>query len=93
MGHKLVLEGLDQLQEYWRESARFDAWMRILENTIDGRGRFGTMVGMNEELRKTGTLDVHLIEYVVCTTFSFLFLAGDQLAYRKTTTTASISQK
>ncbi|KAK3818629.1 MAG: hypothetical protein J3Q66DRAFT_175596 [Benniella sp.] len=65
MGHKLVLEGLDQLQEYWRESARFDAWMRILENTIDGRGRFGTMVGMNEELRKTGTLDSHLIEYVL----------------------------
>lgn len=65
MGHKLVLEGLDQVQEYWKESARFDAWMRILENTIDGRGRFGTMVGMSEELKKTGTLDSHLIEYVV----------------------------
>ncbi|KAG0317729.1 hypothetical protein BG000_004435, partial [Podila horticola] len=65
MGHKLVLEGLDQVQEYWKESARFDAWMRILENTIDGRGRFGTMVGMSEELKKTGTLDSHLIEYVL----------------------------
>ncbi|CAO3564056.1 unnamed protein product [Mortierella alpina] len=65
MGHKLVLEGLDQVQEYWKEAARFDAWMRILENTIDGRGRFGTMVGMSEELKKTGTLDSHLIEYVL----------------------------
>ncbi|KAF9925656.1 hypothetical protein FBU30_004607 [Linnemannia zychae] len=65
MGHKLVLEGLDEVQEYWKESARFDAWMRILENTIDGRGRFGTMVGMSEELKKTGTLDSHLIEYVL----------------------------
>ncbi|KAF9905716.1 hypothetical protein BX616_000939 [Lobosporangium transversale] len=65
MGHKLVLEGLDQVQEYWRESARFDAWMRILENTIDGRGRFGTAIGMSEELKKTGTLDSHLIEYVL----------------------------
>lgn len=69
MGHKLVLEGLDQVQEYWKESARFDAWMRILENTIDGRGRFGTMVGMSEELKKMGTLDSHLIEYVVSRRF------------------------
>ncbi|KAF9327544.1 hypothetical protein BG006_009173 [Podila minutissima] len=65
MGHKLVLEGLDQVQEYWKESARFDAWMRILENTIDGRGRFGTMVGMSEDLKKAGTQDGQLIEYVL----------------------------
>ncbi|KAG0256761.1 hypothetical protein DFQ27_005516 [Actinomortierella ambigua] len=65
MGHKLVLEGLDQVQDYWKESARFDAWMRILENTIDGRGRFGTTVGMSDDLKKAGTLDSHLIEYVL----------------------------
>ncbi|KAF9122342.1 hypothetical protein BGW39_009803 [Mortierella sp. 14UC] len=65
MGHKLVLEGLDIVMEYWKENARFDAWMRILENTIDGRGRFGTMVGISEELKKAGTLDGQLIEYVV----------------------------
>jgi cytokinesis protein len=66
MGHKLVLEALDQVMEYWRESARFDAWMRILENTIDGRGRFGTLVGMSEDLKKAGTQDEQLMEYVVC---------------------------
>ncbi|KAG0235138.1 hypothetical protein BGW42_005788 [Actinomortierella wolfii] len=65
MGHKLVLEGLDQVQDYWKESARFDAWMRILENTIDGRGRFGTTVGMSDDLKKAGTMDSHLIEYVL----------------------------
>ncbi|KAF9017972.1 hypothetical protein BGZ52_004645, partial [Haplosporangium bisporale] len=65
MGHKLVLDGLDQVQDYWKESARFDAWMRILENTIDGRGRFGTMVGMSEDLKKAGTQDGQLIEYVL----------------------------
>ncbi|KAG0347011.1 hypothetical protein BG004_000301 [Podila humilis] len=64
MGHRLVLDGLDQVQEYWKESARFDAWMRILENTIDGRGRFGTMVGMSEDLKKAGTQDGQLVEYV-----------------------------
>ncbi|KAF9363124.1 hypothetical protein BGX34_004815 [Mortierella sp. NVP85] len=65
MGHKLVLEALDQVMEYWRESARFDAWMRILENTIDGRGRFGTLVGMSEDLKKAGTQDEQLMEYVL----------------------------
>ncbi|KAF9921658.1 hypothetical protein FBU30_008285 [Linnemannia zychae] len=65
MGHKLVLEGLDQVMEHWKEKARFDAWMRILENTIDGRGRFGTLVGMSEELKKAGTLDGQLVEYVL----------------------------
>ncbi|KAG0003943.1 hypothetical protein BGZ65_001179, partial [Modicella reniformis] len=65
MGHKLVLEGLDQVMGYWKECARFDAWMRILENTIDGRGRFGTAVGMNEDLKRAGTQDSHLIEYVL----------------------------
>ncbi|KAF8940983.1 hypothetical protein BGZ58_003405 [Dissophora ornata] len=65
MGHKLVLEGLDQVMEHWKESARFDAWMRILENTIDGRGRFGTIVGMSEDMKKAGTQDSHLIEYVL----------------------------
>ena len=64
-GHRLVLEGLDQVMDYWKESARFDAWMRILENTIDGRGRFGTIVGMSEDLKKAGTQDGQLIEYVV----------------------------
>ncbi|KAG0052875.1 hypothetical protein BGZ83_002023 [Gryganskiella cystojenkinii] len=64
-GHKLVMEGLDQVMEYWKESARFDAWMRILENTIDGRGRFGTIVGMSEDLKKAGTQDSQLIEYVL----------------------------
>ncbi|KAG0304695.1 hypothetical protein BGZ98_005170 [Dissophora globulifera] len=65
LGHKLVLQGLDQVAEYWKESARFDAWMRILENSIDGRGRFGTLVGMSEDLKKSGTQDSHLIEYVL----------------------------
>ncbi|GJJ73060.1 hypothetical protein EMPS_05418 [Entomortierella parvispora] len=64
-GHRLVLEGLDQVMDYWKESARFDAWMRILENTIDGRGRFGTIVGMSEDLKKAGTQDGQLIEYVL----------------------------
>ncbi|KAG0365393.1 hypothetical protein BGZ54_006556 [Gamsiella multidivaricata] len=84
MGHKLVLNGLDQVMEYWKESARFDAWMRILENTIDGRGRFGTMVGMSEDLKKTGTQDNHLIEYVLSNVvfINALLQVIDEIEYR-----------
>ena len=41
--------------------------MRILENTIDGCGRFGAMVGigMGEGLKKGGAQDGQLFEYVV----------------------------
>ncbi|KAF9102025.1 hypothetical protein BGX29_005014 [Mortierella sp. GBA35] len=84
MGHKLVLEGLDQAMEYWKESARFDAWMRILENTIDGRGRFGTMVGMSEELKKAGTQDGQLIEYLSNVVFiNALLQVVDEIELRK----------
>ncbi|KAG0009907.1 hypothetical protein BGZ80_001945, partial [Entomortierella chlamydospora] len=84
MGHKLVLEGLDQVMEYWKESARFDAWMRILENTIDGRGRFGTVVLMSEDLKKSGTQDSRLIEYVLSNVvfINALLQVVDDIEYR-----------
>ncbi|CAJ0634974.1 14189_t:CDS:2, partial [Entrophospora sp. SA101] len=43
-GHNLVLGGFDQLMQFQNEHYRFDAWMRILENTIDGRGKLGSLV-------------------------------------------------
>ena len=36
------------------ESGRFDAWMRIVEVTIDGRGKMGSKVGASEEIRSGG---------------------------------------
>ncbi|KAF9394110.1 hypothetical protein BGX21_010485 [Mortierella sp. AD011] len=83
MGHKLVLEGLDQVMEYWKESARFDAWMRILENTIDGRGRFGTVVLMSEDLKKSGTQDSKLMENLSNVVFiNALLQVVDDIEYR-----------
>ncbi|CAG8730186.1 32580_t:CDS:2, partial [Racocetra persica] len=53
--HTLVLEGFDQLQKFLNEHGRFDACMRVLENTIDGHGRYES-------------LDSSLMEYVFANT-------------------------
>ncbi|CAG8768523.1 11408_t:CDS:2, partial [Gigaspora rosea] len=64
-GHTLVLEGFDQHQRFLNEHGRFDAWMRVLENTIDGRGRYGSMVDASDEFKKGGVgIDNALMDYV-----------------------------
>ncbi|CAG8544118.1 19641_t:CDS:10 [Racocetra fulgida] len=65
-GHTLVLEGFDQHQRFLNEHGRFDAWMRVLENTIDGRGRYGSLVDASDEFKKGGIgMDSSLMEYVL----------------------------
>ncbi|CAG8698929.1 9288_t:CDS:2, partial [Acaulospora colombiana] len=64
-GHNLVLGGFDQLMQFQSEHGRFDAWMRTLENTIDGRGRYGSLVNASEEYKKSGIgLDNSLMDDV-----------------------------
>ncbi|CAG8584202.1 10129_t:CDS:10 [Ambispora leptoticha] len=66
VGHNLVLAGFDQLKQFQAEHGRFDAWMRMLENTIDGRGRMGSFVNASEEYRKGGIgIDSSLMEYAL----------------------------
>ncbi|CAJ0903052.1 16325_t:CDS:10, partial [Entrophospora sp. SA101] len=63
-GHNLVLGGFDQLMQFQNEHYRFDAWMRILENTIDGRGKLGSLVNASDEYKKGGIgVDNSLMEY------------------------------
>lgn len=65
-GHNLVLGGFDQLMQFQNEHGRFDAWMRVLENTIDGRGRLGSFVNASDEYKKGGIgMDGSLMEYAV----------------------------
>ncbi|CAG8616739.1 494_t:CDS:10 [Acaulospora morrowiae] len=65
-GHNLVLGGFDQLMQFRSEHGRFDAWMRILESTIDGRGRHGSLVNAAEEYKKSGMgIDGSLMEYAL----------------------------
>ncbi|CAG8746251.1 6207_t:CDS:2, partial [Funneliformis caledonium] len=65
-GHNLVLGGFDQLMQFRAESGRFNAWMNILENTINSRGRYGSLVNASEEFKKGGIgIDGSIMEYVL----------------------------
>jgi len=65
-GHLKVLQALDHLKAQQNENGRFDSWMRIVEVTIDGRGKMGSLVGASDEVRNGGIgMENHLMEYAV----------------------------
>ncbi|KAF2280547.1 uncharacterized protein EI97DRAFT_125457 [Westerdykella ornata] len=69
-GHEKVLQALDTLKAQYGENGRFDAWMRIVEVTIDGRGKMGSMVGASDEVRSGGIgMENLLMEYAIATLF------------------------
>lgn len=51
IGHSYVLKGLDNLMTVKGDHGRFDAWFTILEATLDGRGKMGSLVGASEEIK------------------------------------------
>lgn len=69
-GHRKVLEAMDLVKAQQGENGRFDAWMRIVEVTTDGRGKMGSMVGASEEVRSGGIgMENLLMEYAVASLF------------------------
>ncbi|KAF2859211.1 hypothetical protein K470DRAFT_219707 [Piedraia hortae CBS 480.64] len=65
-GHVRVLQALDHLKAQQGEHGRFDAWMRMVEVTIDGRGKMGSLVGASDEVRSGGIgMENLLMEYAV----------------------------
>ncbi|QQK45457.1 Cytokinesis protein SepA/Bni1 [Penicillium digitatum] len=67
-GHQKVLQSMDKVKHDHNETGRFDAWMRIVEVTIDGRGKMGSLVGASEEYRSGGIgMENLLMEYAVST--------------------------
>lgn len=76
-GHTKVLAALDQLKSYQGENGRFDAWLRIVEVTIDGRGKLGSLVGASEEVRSGGIgMESLLMEYALATLFLINIIAS-----------------
>ncbi|WFD41493.1 hypothetical protein MPSI1_000122 [Malassezia psittaci] len=51
-GHRLVLQGMDDLCFARNLPGRFDGWFTALESAIDGRGRMGSLVGASDEVRR-----------------------------------------
>ncbi|KAI7111397.1 FH2-domain-containing protein, partial [Hortaea werneckii] len=69
-GHLKVLQALDHLKAQQNENGRFDAWLRIVEVTIDGRGKMGSLVGASDEVRSGGIgMENLLMEYAVTSLF------------------------
>ncbi|KAK6529624.1 hypothetical protein TWF281_008790 [Arthrobotrys megalospora] len=77
-GHTRVLQAMDQIKASKpAEMGRFDEWMRIVEVTIDGRGKMGSMVGASEEYRSGGVgMENLLMEYALSTLFLINVLAS-----------------
>jgi cytokinesis protein len=69
-GHLKVIQAMDHVKNQQGENGRFDAWMRIVEVSIDGRGKMGSLVGASEEFRSGGIgMENLLMEYAVATLF------------------------
>ncbi|OAA66964.1 cytokinesis protein bni1 [Niveomyces insectorum RCEF 264] len=67
-GHLKVIQAMDSVKGQQGENGRFDAWMRILEVTVDGRGKMGSLVGASDEVRSGGIgMENLLMEYSVAT--------------------------
>ncbi|KAK4656581.1 hypothetical protein QC762_205560 [Podospora pseudocomata] len=67
-GQLKVIEAMDVVKNQQGENGRFDAWMRLVEVTIDGRGKMGSLVGASEEVRSGGIgMENLLMEYAVAT--------------------------
>ncbi|KAI8072909.1 formin homology 2 domain-containing protein [Gongronella butleri] len=68
VGHGHVLRGFESLRHQRESLAMFDPWLKELENTLDGRGRMGSLVGAAEDIKRLGVYnapDNHLKEYAL----------------------------
>ncbi|EDN93120.1 hypothetical protein SS1G_08985 [Sclerotinia sclerotiorum 1980 UF-70] len=69
-GHLKVVQAMDYVKNQQGENGRFDAWMRVVEVTVDGRGKMGSLVGASEEVRSGGAgMENLLMEYALTTMF------------------------
>ncbi|KAI1414606.1 hypothetical protein F5Y13DRAFT_197606 [Hypoxylon sp. FL1857] len=67
-GHMKVIQAMDVVKSQQNENGRFDSWMRLVEVTVDGRGKMGSLVGASDEVRSGGIgMENLLMEYAVAT--------------------------
>ena len=78
-GHRKVIQAMDNVKNHQGENGRFDAWMRVVEVTVDGRGKMGSLVGASEEVR-SGGIGMEKPSHGICCCYSIL----DQYDNRRT---------
>lgn len=67
-GHYKVIQALDEVKAQTGANGRFDDWMQLVEATVDGRGKMGSMVGASDDIRTGGVgMENLLMEYSVAT--------------------------
>lgn len=71
VGLSHVLHGLAMVEAHANASrdigdkvGRFDIWLRQMEQTVEGRGRMGSTVGLSRDLK--GTDDGTILDICVC---------------------------
>lgn len=74
-GHVAVLKAFDEFAEARGSDQRFGPWLHSLEQTIDGRGVWGSMVHASMEFKEIGG-DTDLIDYVFSNTILVNALLG-----------------
>lgn len=75
VGLSHVLHGLGQVENHMNSSldaghkvGRFDVWLRQMEQTVEGRGRMGSTVGLSRDLK--GTDDGTILD--ICVSYDSL---------------------
>lgn len=70
IGHQQVLSAFDIIKSQSGDVGRFESWMRVVEHTLEGRGKLGSMVGASEEVRTGGIgMESMLMDYALATMF------------------------
>lgn len=68
LGHQQVLNAFDLIKTQTGDMGRFDSWMRLVEHTLEGRGKLGSLVGASEEVRTGGIgMESMLMDYALST--------------------------
>lgn len=68
LGHIQVLQAMDNVKNMINKDRKFDAWIRIVKATIDGRGKMGSLVRASQEVRIGGIgVENLLMGYTVAT--------------------------
>lgn len=68
IGYEQVLNAFDTIKAQTGDIGRFESWIHNVEETLDGRGKMGSLVGASEEVRVGGIgVENLLIEYSLAT--------------------------
>lgn len=68
VGQKQVVSAFEKLKTQSGEFNKFESWLRVVENTLEGRGTLGSMVGASDEIKTGGPgVESLLMDYALFT--------------------------